>query len=114
MDIGRFVSGGYIDDCMAYYHKGEGYFGNINECIYGEQCGSHACYCTNPYSPYRKCFKGWYTGGKTRDCDCEYFDENPYFIAVYDEYGLDPYESQIKTFENLKRLGLTKEIKEDE
>lgn len=50
-------------------------------CMFGNRVEGHAVYCHNSkwlYSP-RKCRRTWYTGGKTRDEDCEGFCPNPHF-----------------------------------
>lgn len=47
-------------------------------CMYGNLVDGHAVYCHNSnwlYSP-RKCRRTWYTGGETKDEDCEGFKPN--------------------------------------
>jgi len=47
-------------------------------CAYGCLCDGHAVYCENDTwkdSPW-KCRRTWYTGGETRDEDCEGFKQN--------------------------------------
>jgi len=54
-------------------------------CLYGERCETHAVYCNNPDSDYRKCHHSWYYGrvasilDKTNDETCEWFKPNPDF-----------------------------------
>lgn len=50
-------------------------------CAFGHRVNGHAVYCHNSkwlYAP-GKCRRTWYTGGKTRDEDCEGFQPNPRF-----------------------------------
>lgn len=50
-------------------------------CVYGNRVDGHAVYCHNEkwlYAP-RKCRRTWYTGGETRDEDCEGYKPNPNF-----------------------------------
>ncbi len=44
-------------------------------CAFGERVSNHAVYCTNDAwaEGPRKCRRTWYTGGETRDEDCEGF-----------------------------------------
>ncbi len=50
-------------------------------CIFGYRVNGHAVYCHNKYwkDGPRKCRRKWYTGGETKDEDCEGFKENPYY-----------------------------------
>jgi hypothetical protein len=47
-------------------------------CGWGEYVPGHAVYCTNEEwaDGPRKCRRTWYTGGETRDEDCEGFKPN--------------------------------------
>ena len=47
-------------------------------CKYGNRCGGHAVYCNNNVweDAPRKCRRTWYTGGLTRDEDCEGYTPN--------------------------------------
>ncbi len=54
-------------------------------CLYGERCETHAVYCNNPKSDYRKCHHSWYYGraasilDKNNDETCKWFAPNPKF-----------------------------------
>jgi hypothetical protein len=54
--------------------------GGFNQpCKFGNLAPGHKVYCTNAkwlYAP-SKCCRTWYTGGETRDEDCEGFAPNP-------------------------------------
>lgn len=47
-------------------------------CAYGHRVDGHAVYCHNDWWLYapRKCRRSWYTGGETRDEDCEGYRPN--------------------------------------
>ena len=46
-------------------------------CKFGNLVEGHAvyCHCDNGKAP-RKCRRTWYTGGKRKDEDCEFFEPN--------------------------------------
>ena len=50
-------------------------------CAFGNRVEGHAVYCHNEHWLYapRKCRRTWYTGGETRDEDCEGYQPNPAF-----------------------------------
>ena len=51
------------------------------KCKFGNLVEGHAVYChsENPDAP-RKCRRTWYTGGKVKDEDCEFYEPNPNFV----------------------------------
>jgi len=47
------------------------------ECRFGHRVEGHAVYCKCPrWGSPRKCYHGWYTGGKLRDSECPFFEVN--------------------------------------
>lgn len=51
-------------------------------CRFGNRVDGHAVYCHNSKWLYalRKCRRTWYTGGETRDEDCEGYAPNPHLV----------------------------------
>jgi hypothetical protein len=107
IDIARAALGAYegLDEQPVVVRDGE-VFGMVNPCRFGDQCGTHACYCNHEDGP-RKCRCSWFTGGGTPDSECELFEPNPYWqeqgdyyesrdatVAVMDEKGLVRHEEE--------------------
>lgn len=111
VDLARFAFGAYqsygekpASVEIAVYSDGtavEEVFGQVNPCIYGDQCEGHACYC-NHKNAYRKCRNSWYYGEKNKDSECKFFKPNPYWI---DGDG-DFYQQRNQTLLSLKSQGL--------
>jgi hypothetical protein len=78
------------------------YYGQINPCLFGDQCEGHACYCNNEKSGYRKCHCSWYNGEKDSDKKCKFSAPNSYW---QDGDG-DFYEQREKTIMDLHAKGL--------
>jgi hypothetical protein len=107
IDIARIAFGAYQSYSdrpaavnITVYNDGtsvEEIFGQVNPCLYGDQCEGHACYCNNK-NAYRKCRNSWYYGEKNKDSECKYYKPNPYW---QDGDG-DFYEQRNKTLLFLK------------
>jgi len=49
-------------------------------CEFGYRVEHHAVYCHSDHpNALRKCRRTWYTGGKIKDEDCEFYKLNPNF-----------------------------------
>ena len=111
VDIARFALGAYQSYSdkparvkIAKYKDGasvEYIYGQVNPCLFGDQCEGHSCYCNHPKA-YRKCHRSWYYGEKDEDKQCEFYKTNPYW---QDGDG-DFYEQREKTLLYLKEKGL--------
>ena len=105
IDIARFAFGAYRSYGKKIASKdGDEYFGQVNPCIYGEQCGHHACYC-NHKDGWRKCHNSWYTGGGEPDENCPLYKSNPYWKNVSKEF----YKNREATIKNLREKGKLEE-----
>jgi len=88
LDIARYAFGAYqsYGDKPAkinvlVYKDGSSInlvLGQVNPCLFGDQCEGHACYCNNPLA-YRKCHRSYYYGEKELDSKCEFYKPNPYW-----------------------------------
>lgn len=112
VDIARLAMGAYQSYSekparveVLIYTDGssvDNYSGQINPCVFGDQCEGHACYCNNEKAPYRKCHRSWYYGKKELDSECEFYQPNPHWI---DGNG-DFYEQREKTIDELHKKNL--------
>ena len=55
-------------------------------CRFGHRVEGHAVYCHNESwaGAPRKCRRTWYTGGETKDEDCEGYEPNPDYEQTHD------------------------------
>jgi hypothetical protein len=112
VDIARLAMGAYQSytdkparvEVFAYNDGSSAHdiSGQINPCLFGDQCEGHACYCNNEKAGCRKCHFSWYNGEKDLDKTCEFYEPNPYWIEGKGDF----YEQRDATIADLHAKGL--------